>query len=93
MIGDDFRAHGAGVSLHLRHQVGALDFRIARPVFHVRRYGQLPAGLDTLDEYGIEHGAGGVDRGRIPSRAGPDDENLGAFRLRHGVRLLLSRQT
>ena len=73
VIGNDFGTHGLGVVLHADHQIGALDMRVTRPVFHLGRDGQLPAGLQALHKDGVQHGAGGIDGGGIACGAGADD--------------------
>ena len=67
-----------GLLLHLLHQPGALDdVGEAGIVLHIGGDGELAAGLDALDQDRLQHGAGGIDRGRIAGRAGADDDDLG----------------
>jgi hypothetical protein len=80
----ELRADMFGLRLHLLHEPGPLDdIGKAWIVFHIGGDGQLAAGLQAGDENRFQHRAGGVDRGGVTSRAGPDDENLGVKRLRH----------
>ena len=73
-----------GLLLHLLHQPGALDdVGEAGVVLHVGGDGELPAGLDALDQDRLEHGAGRIDRGRIAGRARADDDNLGVGSFGH----------
>ena len=74
-----------GLLLHLLHQPRALDdVGKAWIVFHVGSDGELAAGLDSLNQHGFEHRAGGVDRGGVTSRARTDDDDFGVDRGRHG---------
>ena len=67
-----------GLGLHLLHQPGALDdVGKARIVFDIGRDGQLAAGLDALDHQRLQHGARGIDGGRISGRARPKDQDTG----------------
>ena len=84
-IADDFRAHGLGVVLHTDHQVGALHFAVPGPVLHFGGCGQLPAGLDALNQYRIEHGSAGINPGRIAGRTGADDQDFRVARIGHGI--------
>jgi hypothetical protein len=60
---------------HLLHQPGALDdVGEARIVLDVGGDRQLAAGLDALDQHGVEQGAGGIDGGGEAGGAGADDE-------------------
>ena len=84
MIADEFGPDVLGLLLHLLHQPGPLDDVCeAGVVLDIGRDGELAAGLDALDQDRLQHGAGGIDRGRIARRPGPDDEELGALDLSH----------
>ena len=76
-VGDDRHPDVARLFGHADHQVGAEDADVARPVLDVGRDRQLAAGLEPLDEDGVERGAGGVDRRGIAGRARAEDENPG----------------
>ena len=78
MVGHDPRPEMLGLQPHLIHEPGALDdVGKARIVLDVGRVDELPAGMDAGDHHRLEHGAGGVDGGRIAGRAGTDDDHLG----------------
>src|SRR6201982_1106199 len=82
MIADELGPDVLGLLLHLLHQPGPLDDVCeAGVVLDVGRDGELATGLDALDQDRLQHGAGGIDRGRIARRPGPDDEELGALDL------------
>ena len=67
-----------GLHPHLLHQPGALDHvGEAGIVLDVGGDGHLAAGLDALDEQRLQHGARGIDAGRIAGRARADDDQLG----------------
>src|SRR5215467_5632677 len=84
MIADELGADVLGLLLHLLHQPRPLDdVREARIVLDVGGDRELATGLDALDQDRLQHGAGGIDRGRIARRPGPDDEELGALDLSH----------
>src|SRR6266404_3138337 len=84
MIADELGPDVLGLLLHLLHQPGPLDDVCeAGVVLDIGRDGELAAGLDALDQDRLQHGAGGIDRGRIARRPGPDDEELGALDLSH----------
>ena len=61
----------------LRHQLGAHD-ALGEPgvVLDVRRDHQLAAGPEPLDDEGLQVGARGVQRGRVPGRASADDDEV-----------------
>jgi hypothetical protein len=62
MIGDDAGADMGGLLLHLLHEPGALDdIGEARIVLDIGGDGELPAGLDALDQHRLQHRAGRVD--------------------------------
>ncbi len=87
VIGDDPGPHVLGLLLHLLHQPWALDdLGEARVVLDVGGDGELPAGLDALDQHRFQHGAGGIDRGGVAGRPGADDDDLGVGDLAHGSR-------
>ena len=88
VIRDHLGPHRAGVFLHPHHQLGSLHLRVAGPVLHLGRDGQLPARLHPLHEDRLEHRARGVDGSGIACGAGADDQNLGVPRLAHDVPLL-----
>ncbi len=68
-VEDDPGADMLGLLLHLLHQPGALDdIGKARIVLHIGCDRHLAAGLDALDQDRLQHGAGGIDRGRIACR-------------------------
>ncbi len=70
-----------GLLLHLLHQPGALDdVGEARIVLDIGGDGELAARLDALDQHRLEHGARGIDRGRVARRAGANDDDLGTNR-------------
>ena len=78
MVGDDLGADMLGLRPHLLHQPGALDHvGEARIVLDVGGDGQLAAGLDAGDQHRLQHGARGIDGGRVAGRAGADDDQLG----------------
>ena len=52
-------------------------------VLHVGGDGELAAGLDALDQDRLKHRAGGIDRGGVTGRAGPDNDDFGMGRVRH----------
>src|SRR3546814_4025567 len=49
----------------------------------IGRDGQLPAGLDALDDNGLEPGPRTIDRGRKPCRPGSKDQQAGMDRVSH----------
>ena len=70
VVHNDLGADVLGLGLHLLHQPGALDdIGEARIVLDVGRDGELAAGLDALDQHGLQHGAGRIDGGGIAGRA------------------------
>ena len=74
---DEARAEPLGLGAHRGHQVGALDaVREARVVLDVAGQHQLAAGRGARQHDRLEVGAGGVDRGGQPGRAGADDDDL-----------------
>ena len=48
-------------------------------VLDVGRDRHLPAGLDALDEHRLQHGARGIDRGRVAGRARAEDNDFGVL--------------
>ena len=85
-IGDDPGADMGSLLLHLLHQPGALDdVGEAGIVFHVGGDGELPAGLDALDQDRLQHRPRGIDRRGVTGRAGTDDDDLGVDGRRHGT--------
>ena len=84
MVGDDFGSDMGGLLLHLLHEPRALDdVGKARIVLDIGRNGELAARLHALDQDRIEHGACGVDRRGIASRAGTDDHKFGVGGIAH----------
>jgi hypothetical protein len=75
-VEDHLGADGAGVRLHLHHQLGALDHLLADPVLDIGGDGELTARLDALNEDRLEHGARGVDARGVAG--GPDPMIRGA---------------
>ena len=75
---DDLGADMLGLLQHLLHQPGALD-RIGEAgiVLDLGGDGELAALLQPGHQNRLEQGARGIDRGRIASRAGPDDQHRG----------------
>src|SRR5215831_11004063 len=70
--------------LHLLHQPGALDdVGEAGIVLDIGGDGELPAGLDALNQHRLQHGAGGIDRGGIAGRPRTDDDELRVIHLPH----------
>ena len=85
VVGDDPGADMLGLLLHLLHQPGPLDdVGEARIILDVGGDGELAAGLVALDQHRLQHGAGGIDGGRVAGRARPDNDNLGVGSLAHG---------
>ncbi len=75
--GQELGAEALGLLPELRHEVGAHDpVGEARVVLDVGRQHELPAGLQTLDDQGLQVGSGGVDGGRESRRARPDDDDV-----------------
>ena len=87
-VADDLGPHGAGVSLHPDHQVGALHLGIAGPVFNFGGRGQLTTRFDPLHEHRLQHGAGRIDGGGISGGTGTDDQDRRMTGLGHGCSLL-----
>ena len=88
-IGDDLGADMGRLLFHLLHQPRALDHvGKTRIVLDVGGDGELAAGLDALDQHGLEHRARGIDRRGVAGRAGTDDDDLGMDRGRHRGRSL-----
>src|SRR5262245_59121864 len=84
VVADELGPHMLGLLLHLLHQPGTLDDVCkARIVLDIGGDGELATGLDALKEDRLQHGAGGIDRGRIARRPGADDDELGAVELAH----------
>ncbi len=84
VIGDDLRPHMLGLLLHLLHQPRALDhIGEARIVLDVGGDRELAAWLDALDQHGLQHGARGVDRGRVAGRTRSDNDHLRMRRPGH----------
>jgi hypothetical protein len=84
MVGDDSGADMLRLLLHLLHQPGALDdVGKAWIVFHIGGDGELAAGLDALEQDGLEHGAGRIDRRRVAGGSRADNHDLGMGRLAH----------
>ena len=78
------RADMLGLLLHLLHQPGALDdLGEAGIILDVGGDGELAAGLDALDDDRRQAGAGGVDGGAEPGRAGAEDDHSGAVGRGH----------
>ena len=78
MVVDDLGADMLGLQPHLLHQPGALDHvGEARIVLDIGGDGHLAAGLDAGDEQRLQHGARGIDAGRVAGGAGADDDHLG----------------
>ncbi len=78
VVGHELGADVGGLLLHLLHEPRALDdVGKAGVIFDIRGGGQLTAGFDALDQDRIEHGAGGVNRRRIASRPGANDDEFG----------------
>jgi len=78
VIGNEIGADMSRLLLHLLHKPRPLNHvGVARIILDVGRDHELPARRDALDEDRIEHGARGIDRGRIAGRAGADDHKLG----------------
>jgi hypothetical protein len=70
-----------GLGPHLLHQPGTLDdVGEAGIVFDISRDGQLAARLHAVDHHGLQHGARGIDRGRVAGRAGSDDDDFRVHR-------------
>ncbi len=79
-----------GLGLHLLHQPWALDHvREAWVVLDIRRYGELPTGLDPLHQHGLEARTRCIDRRRIAGRTRSEDQNLTVMSCCHD--LLASR--
>ena len=84
MVPHHLRADMLGLLLHLLHQPGALDdVGEAGIILDVGGDGELAAGLDALDDDRREAGAGGVDGGGEPGRAGAEDEHAGGVGRGH----------
>ena len=75
---DDLGADMLRLLEHLFHQPRTLD-RIgkARIVFDIGGDHQLAALFKAGDQNRLQHGARGIDRGRVAGGAGTDDEHLG----------------
>jgi hypothetical protein len=85
-IEEELGADMLGLLLHLLHQPGALDdVGEARVVLHVGGDGELAAGLDALDQHGLQIGASRVDGGRIASRSRPQNEHFSPMSCRHDL--------
>ena len=84
-VPDDLGAHGAGMGLHVDHQLGALHLGMAGPVLDLGGGGQLATRLEPLHEDRFEHGTRGVDAGGVAGRAGADDQDLGVAGIGHGA--------
>ncbi len=75
-----------GLLFHLLHQPWALDdVGEARIVLDVGGDGELPAGLDALDQDRLQHRPRRVNRRRVSCRTGTDDDDLGMDGGRHGA--------
>ena len=84
VVGDDVGADMRGLLLHLLHQPGTLDdVGEAWVVFDIRGDGELAAGLDALDQDGLEHRARRIDRRRVAGGTGANDHDLGVGGLAH----------
>src|SRR5262249_15635732 len=82
-----------GLLLHLFHEPWPLDdVGEAGIVLYIGGDGELPAGLDALDEHRLQHGAGGIDRGGVAGGTRTDDEELGAVHLDHPTRPRAGRE-
>src|SRR5262245_41388693 len=87
VIHDELGADVLCLGLHLLHQPGPLhDLGDAWVVLHVGGDGHLPAGLTTLDHDWLEHGARGIDRGRVARGPRSQDDHLGML-VGHDMRL------
>ena len=74
-----------GLLAHLLHQPGALDdFGKAGIVLDIGGDGQLAARLQAGDQNRLQHGARGIDGGRVTGSAGTDDDQALVTRLGHG---------
>ena len=72
----DARADMLGLRLHLLHQPRALDrLGEAGIVLDVGGDHELAARLEARQQQRLQHRAGGVDRGRVAGRPGPDDDD------------------
>ena len=84
----DPRADMLGLGPHLLHQPRPLDrLGEARIVLDVGGDHQLAAGLETREEERVQHGARGVDGGRVACRPRADDDDAlarGSMRSRQG---------
>jgi hypothetical protein len=73
-----------GLLGHLLHQPWTLDgLGEAGIVFDIGRNGQLPARLQTRDQYRLQIGACRINRGSVARRAGADDQHPGLFYVTH----------
>ena len=87
MVPHHLRADMLGLLLHLLHQPGALDdVGEAGIILDVGGDGELPAGLDALDDDRRHAGAGGIDGGGEAGRAGAEDEHAGGMGGGHEIR-------
>ncbi len=76
----DLGAEALGLGAEHLHQLGAEDrVHEARIVLDLGGDGELAAGLVAAEQQRLEVGAGRVDRGGVPGRAGPDDDDLTKF--------------
>ena len=78
-----------GLGMHLFHQPRALDdVGEARVVFHIGGNAHLAAKLHPGHKHRRQRGPRGIDRRRIPGRAGTDDKDLYVMIFRHGAFLI-----
>ena len=70
-------AEALRLAAHAVHQLGSADrFGETRVVLHIRRVGQLSAGLHAVDQQRGETGARGVDGGGQTGRSAAQDDDV-----------------
>ncbi len=75
MVVDDLRFEAFRMSQHALHQIGAEHaVRVAGPVVNRGRGRQLPSLLHAGHQDRLQVGAGRVNGGSVPGRAGPQDQ-------------------
>ena len=85
-VGNDIGADLAGLFLHLFHQPRSLNrFGETGIILDLGGDGELPARLHTVNQPRFQRGAGGIDGGGQPGRAGPQDENLAVCGFAHDI--------
>ena len=82
-----------GVRQKARHQFGTLHaLRVSGPVVDIGGRHQLPALRKTGHQDRLQVGTRGVDRSRVPSRAGTQDKHACVFSGRHSAQPISLRR-